>query len=331
VTVRHSDLLRDLTGEVDMAEPSTVASQRAEADAPDVSTRGLSAWLERRAAYVLPFPAAATVGLMLAFPLAYTLYMSFQDWTIAGTADPKFVFLDNYITLFTTDTRFKNSIFVTFYFTIFGVTVQTLLGVTLALLFNRQFWGRGLLRTLAILPMVATPVAIALIFVLMFHPTLGVMNYFLTVIGLPPWTWTYASSTVIPALVIVDTWQWTPLIMLIVLAGLAALPGEPYEAAMIDGASKAQMLWTITLPLLRPTIVTAALFRLIDSLKTFDIIFVMTQGGPGGASDTINIYLFNTAFAYFHMGMASSMVVIFFAIVLGVAILAVRIRRATWI
>jgi multiple sugar transport system permease protein len=257
--------------------------------------------------------------------------MSFQDWTIASTADPKFVFLDNYVTLFTTDTRFKNSIFVTFYFTLFGVTVQTLLGVTLALLFNRQFWGRGILRTLAILPMVATPVAIALIFVLMFHPTLGVMNYFLTVIGLPPWSWTYASSTVIPALVIVDTWQWTPLIMLIVLAGLAALPGEPYEAAMIDGASKAQMLWTITLPLLRPTIVTAALFRLIDSLKTFDIIFVMTQGGPGGASDTINIYLFNTAFAYFHMGMASSMVVIFFAIVLGVAILAVRIRRATWI
>ena len=201
----------------------------------------------------------------------------------------------------------------------------------MALLFNRQFWGRGLLRTLAILPMVATPVAIALIFVMMFHPTLGVMNFFVTSLGLPLGTWTYASHTVIPALVLVDTWQWTPLIMLIVLAGLAALPQDPYEAAMIDGASRWQMLWLITLPLVRPAIVTAVLFRLIDSLKTFDIIFVMTQGGPGGASDTINIYLFNTAFAYFHMGMASSMVVIFFAIVLGVSILAVRIRRATWI
>jgi multiple sugar transport system permease protein len=313
-----------------MAEPSVVGAH-ADVRPRDTSARGLSAWLERRASFVLPFPAVATVALMLAFPLAYTLYMSFQDWTIASTADPKFVFLDNYITLFTTDTRFKNSIFVTFYFTLLGVTVQTFLGVTLALLFNRQFWGRGILRTLAILPMVATPVAIALIFVLMYHPTLGVLNYFLTVIGLPPWSWTYSSSTVIPALVIVDTWQWTPLIMLITLAGLAALPGEPYEAAMIDGASKLQMLTLITLPLLRPTIVTAALFRLIDSLKTFDIIFVMTQGGPGGASDTINIYLFNTAFAYFHMGMASSMVVIFFAIVLGVSILAVRIRRATWL
>ena len=319
-----------LTNEVDMAEPS-VAGVRVDHPALDASTRGVSAWFEKRAAFFLPFPAVATVALMLAFPLVYTLYLSVHDWSIASTADPRFVFLDNYITLFTTDTRFKNSIYVTFYFTLLGVTVQTFLGVTLALLFNRQFWGRGLLRTLAILPMVATPVAIALIFVMMFHPLLGVMNYFVTSVGLPPWSWTYASSTVIPALVIVDTWQWTPLIMLIVLAGLAALPGEPYEAAMIDGASQAQMLWLITLPLLRPTIVTAALFRLIDSLKTFDIIFVMTQGGPGGASDTLNIYLFNTAFAYFHMGMASSMVVIFFAIVLGVSILAVRIRRATWI
>ena len=157
---------------------------------------------------------------MLAFPLAYTLYLSFQDWTIASTAPP-FVFLDNYITLFTTDARFKNSIVITFYFTLLGVTVQTFLGVTLALLFNRQFWGAASAYS-------RDPadgrhaVAIALIFVMMFHPLLGVMNYFLTVVGLPPWTWTYASSTVIPALVIVDTWQWTPLIMLIVLAGLAA-------------------------------------------------------------------------------------------------------------
>jgi multiple sugar transport system permease protein len=301
------------------------------ASARDRAAQGWSAWLERHASLVLPFPAVATVALMLAFPLGYTLYLSFQEYSLASASPPQFVGLDNYVKLFTTDARFKNSLFVTFYFTLFGVTVQTLLGVILALLFNRQFWGRGILRTLAILPMVATPVAIALIFVMMFHPTLGVMNYFLTTVGLPPWSWTYASGTVIPALVIVDTWQWTPLIMLIVLAGLAALPGDPYEAAMIDGASKAQMLWLITLPLLRPTIVTAALFRLIDSLKTFDIIFVMTQGGPGGASDTLNIYLFNTAFSYFHMGMASSMVVIFFAIILGVSILAVRIRRATWI
>jgi multiple sugar transport system permease protein len=276
-------------------------------------------------------PAVLATLLMIAFPLAYTAWLSLTDWTLANPGGPAFVGLANYVTLFTTDQRFVNSVLITFYFTLLGVTVQTFLGVALALLFNRQFWGRGILRTLAILPMVATPVAIALIFVMMFHPSLGVVNFFVRSLGLPPGTWTYASHTVIPALVLVDTWQWTPLIMLIVLAGLAALPNDPYESAMIDGASKLQMLRYITLPLVRPAIVTAVLFRLIDSLKTFDVIFVMTQGGPGGASDTINIYLFNTAFSYFHMGTASSMVVVFFAIILGVALLAVRVRRATWI
>jgi multiple sugar transport system permease protein len=289
-----------------------------------------SGWLERNAHLVMPMPAVIGVLAMLAFPLVYTLWMSLHEWTLGAQAGPIFVGLDNYTKLLTADTRFFNAIWVTFYFTAVAVSVQTLLGVTLALLFNRQFWGRGILRTLAILPMVATPVAIALIFVMMYHPTLGVLNYLLRVIGLSPWTWTYAAGSAIPALAIVDTWQWTPLIMLICLAGLAALPGEPYEAAMIDGASKWQMLWLITLPLLRPTIVTAVLFRLIDSLKTFDVIFVMTQGGPGNASDTINLYLYNTAFAYLRMGQASAMVVVFFAIILALSIVAIRIRRAAW-
>ena len=309
----------------------TASVARADAPATTPTSRPRAGWLERNARYVLPLPAVLAVLLMIAFPLVYTLWMSLQDWTISSVAEPRFVGVANYVRLFTADPRFLNAIWVTFYFTLLGVTFQTVLGVVLALLFNRQFWGRGLLRTLAILPMVATPVAIALIFVMIFHPTLGVMNYFVTSLGLPRGTWTYASNTVIPALALVDTWQWTPLIMLIVLAGLAALPQEPYEAAMIDGATRWQMLWLITLPLVRPAIVTAVLFRLIDSLKTFDIIFVMTQGGPGGASDTINLYLFNTAFSYFQMGTASSMVVVFFAIILGLSLLITRIRRATWI
>ncbi|MGE3271703.1 MAG: carbohydrate ABC transporter permease [Chloroflexota bacterium] len=308
-------------------------SSLAEPGVPTVKLSGRSStsWFERNAQLVMPLPAVIGVAAMLAFPLIYTLYMSFQDWTISSNDSPIFVGLDNYIRLFTSDARFLNSLRVTFYYTIFCVTVQTFLGVSMALLFNRQFWGRGVLRALAILPMVATPVAISLIFVMMYHPQLGILNYLLKQIGVAPWTWTYASSTVIPALVIVDTWQWTPLIMLICLAGLAALPHDPYESAMIDGANRVQLLWYITLPLLRPTIITALLFRLIDSLKSFDVIFVMTQGGPGNASDTINLYLFNTAFSYFKMGQASSMVVVFFAIILGLSMIVARIRRATWI
>jgi len=125
-------------------------------------------------------------------------------------------------------------------------------------------------------------------------------------------------------------WQWTPLIMLIALAGLAGLPREPYEGAHLDGATALQAFRHITLPLLRPTLVVAVLFRSIDALKTFDIIFVMTQGGPANASETINLLLFNQAFSYFDMGYASSMAVALFAVVLGASLVLAKLRRAPW-
>ncbi len=118
--------------------------------------------------------------------------------------------------------------------------------------------------------------------------------------------------------------------MLIALAGLAALPKEPYESARIDGASALQSFWYITLPLLRPTIVVAVLFRAIDALKTFDIIFVMTQGGPGNSSETINILLFNQAFSYFNMGYASAIAVALFALVMGASVFLMKVRRVGW-
>ena len=208
---------------------------------------------------------------------------------------------------------------------------ETVLGVAMALLFNREFWGRGLLRTLAILPMVATPVAIGLVFVMMYHPTLGVANYLVSLTGLAPFKWTYSSGTALYAIAVVDIWQWTPLIMLIALAGLASLPREPYEAAHIDGATPLQAFWHITLPLLRPAIVVAILFRAIDAIKTFDIIFIMTQGGPANSTETINILLFNQAFSYFNMGYASSMAVALFAVVMGASLILIKLRRtAAW-
>jgi multiple sugar transport system permease protein len=149
------------------------------------------------------------------------------------------------------------------------------------------------------------------------------------VAGLPPFSWTYSSQTALYALAVVDVWEWTPLIMLIALAGLASLPREPYEAAEIDGATTLQAFWHITLPLLRPTLVVAVLFRAIDALKTFDIIFVITQGGPANSTETINVLLFNQAFSYFNMGYASSMAVALFAIVMGASLLLIKVRRTT--
>lgn len=290
----------------------------------------ISRFVHRRARYVFPAPAFIVVGLIVVYPVFYTGWMSLQEWFASSLTPPTFIGVANYQKILVADPRFREAFFRTLYFTLLAVTVETVLGVAMALLFNREFWGRGLVRTLSILPMMATPTAISLVFVMMYHPTLGVLNYLLTVVGLPAWTWTYSSRTALYAIALVDVWQWTPLIMLIALAGLAALPKEPYESALIDGASQWQCFWHITVPLLRPTLVVAVLFRAIDALKTFDIIFVMTQGGPSNASETINILLFNQAFSYFNMGYASSMAVALFAIIMGVCLILMKVRRVGW-
>jgi multiple sugar transport system permease protein len=290
----------------------------------------LMRFAHRHARYIFPAPAFLVVGLIIVYPVFYTGWMSFQEWFASSLTLPKFIGGANYQRILTADPRFREAFFRTVYFTVIAVSIETALGVAMALLFNREFWGRGLVRTLSILPMMATPTAISLIFVMMYHPTLGVMNYLVTLIGLPAFSWTYSSKTALYAIALVDVWEWTPLIMLIALAGLAALPKEPYESALIDGAGPFQCFYLITLPLLRPTLIVAILFRAIDALKTFDIIFVMTQGGPSNASETINILLFNQAFSYFNMGYASSMAVALFAIVMGASLILMKVRRVGW-
>jgi multiple sugar transport system permease protein len=270
------------------------------------------------------------VALIIVYPVLYTGWMSLQEWYASSVTLPKFIALANYQHLIIADPRFREAFFRTLYFAALVVSGEAVLGVAMALLFNREFWGRGLVRTLSIIPMVATPTAIALIFVMMYHPTLGVMNYLVTRIGVGPLKWTYSSHTALYALALVDVWEWTPLIMLIALAGLAALPKEPYESAVIDGATGLRILWHITLPLLRPILIVAVLFRAIDAIKTFDIIFIMTQGGPSNASETINLLLFNQAFAYFNIGYASSMAVALFAIVMGASLILMKVRRTEW-
>jgi multiple sugar transport system permease protein len=298
---------------------------------PARTSGAVGRFVHRHARWIFPAPAVLLVAVIIVYPVVYTLWMSLHEWAISSVVRPRLVGLANYQKILFVDRDFREAALITVYFTVLAVSAETVLGVAMALLFNREFWGRGLLRTLAILPMVATPVAIGLVFVMMYHPTLGVANYLVTLSGLAPFKWTYSSQTVLYALALVDVWQWTPLIMLIALAGLAALPREPYEAAHIDGASPLRAFWHITLPLLRPAIVVAMLFRGIDALKTFDIIFIMTQGGPANASQTINVLLFNQAFSYFNMGYACSMAVVLFAIVMGASLVLIKLRRtATW-
>ncbi len=306
--------------------PTGVAQEMTEAAA----LRGAAAdSARRRRAYARrywPFvvPAAAVVLAVIVFPWAFTLWMSLQEWKIGGGRS--FVGLANYQRLLTDD-RFHWSILRTLYFTALAVVIPVVLGVAAALVFHRRFPLRGLARTVFILPMMATPVAVALVWTMMFHPQLGVLNWILTQFGIPPSMWVYDANTVIPTLVMVEVWHWTPLVMLLVLGGLASLPVDPYEAAKIDGATGWQAFRYITLPLLMPFIMVAVVIRTIDALKAFDTIYVITQGGPGTASETINIFLYLTAFAYYNMGYASAVVVVFFVLIVGLALLLLWSRE----
>jgi multiple sugar transport system permease protein len=278
--------------------------------------------------WAFALPAAIVVFAVILFPWVFTLFMSVHDWKVTGSVP--FVGLANYAKMLS-DERFLWSIVRTLYFTAASVIAPLLLGIWAAVCFASQFKLRGLARTLFVLPMMATPVAISLVWTMMFHPQLGVLNYLLSTVGLPPSSWVYDSQTVIPTLVMVETWQWTPLVMLIVLGGIASLPLDPYEAAILDGASVWQMFRHITLPLVWPFIMVAAVIRLIDALKTFDTIYVITLGGPGTSSETLNILLYQTAFAYYDLGYGSAMVVVFFVLILLISLVLLHVRqREAW-
>ncbi len=269
-------------------------------------------------------PAGVVVFAIILFPWLFTLFMSVHDWHIGG--DRAFIGLQNYARLFT-DERFGWAAVRTLYFTVLSVVFPVIIGVAAAVCFHRNFPGRGLARTIFIMPMMATPVAIALVWTMMFHPQLGVLNYLLTSVGLPPSSWVYESSTVIPTLVMVETWQWSPLVMLIVLGGLASLPNDPYEAAALDGANPLQVFWHVTLPLVWPFVLVAAVIRGVDALKAFDTIFVISNGGPGTSSETLNILLYLEGFSFYDMGYASAIVVVFFVLILLLTLLMLAFRQ----
>ncbi|MEK5038066.1 carbohydrate ABC transporter permease [Sporosarcina sp. FSL K6-3457] len=283
-------------------------------------------WIDKNVKWIYPLPAVLFVGLMMIFPIGYTFWLSFHEWSMSNITPPLWVTLDNYMSLFK-DELFRESLWITFYFTVVAVGVQTVLGILLALLMNKHIIGKGLVKTLFLLPMIATPVAVGLVWVLIYEPNVGVANIFLQALGLPVQEWLASPDLVIPSLILIDVWEWTPMIALIVLAGLVSLPKDPYEAAIVDGASGLQIFWNITLPLLKPAIYSAVLLRLIDALKTFDIIYATTQGGPGTSSQTLNIYGYVLGFQYFQIGKASALLMVFFAIVLSLSILVISLRK----
>jgi multiple sugar transport system permease protein len=283
--------------------------------------------MDQHISWFFVLPALLFLLGAVAFPVAYTAVLSLSRWSGAAATRPEWVGLANYADVFTGDTGFRNALAVTCYFTGLCVAIEVALGVALAQLLNREFVGKGVVRTLLMLPVAGTPVALALVWRHMYNPSNGVFTWFAELLHLPPQRWLADASTVLPSLILFDVWQWTPLVMLITLAGLVSLPSDYYEAAQIDGATPWQVFWRITLPLVRPTIVAAAMLRFMDSVKTFDQIYVTTQGGPGVASQTLNLYVFDQAFQYLHFGYASALLVVLFFVILAGNLVLVSLRR----
>ena len=286
-----------------------------------------SSIVERHLQLVFPLPAILFVALLMVFPVLYTLYLSFTSWNLTSGNPATFVGLRSFERVLS-EPRFLHALGRTFAFTGLAVAIEGLLGVACALLLNRAFAGKSAAKLLLLLPLVATPVAVGIVFNLFYDPTIGLLNFVLQAFGLPPGMWVSHQRTVLVSLVLVDVWQWTPMITLIVLAGLAGLSEEPVEAARIDGASEWQIIRWVTIPMVMPVSRTALSLRLIDALKTFDIIFAMTGGGPGYASETLNIMGFKYSFEYFRMGQSAVILVVLFCVVFACSMLIMRLRSA---
>ena len=280
-------------------------------------------WLDRKLNYVFTIPTILFVLGMVLFPIIYTFVLSFHSWRMSANIPWKFVGLDNYVELFS-DSRFPNAVLRTFIFALIALAFEIVLGMVIAIYLDRVFFGKNFVKTAFLLPMVATPVAIGMVWKLIYEPNIGILNTIIRNMNGPKIDWLGDSGKALYSLVVVDVWQWTPFVMLIISAGLTSIPLELFEAAMVDGASGIKIVFKVTLPLLRPTIYTAVLLRLIDVLKTFDIIYSMTQGGPGFATETMNILSFRQAFEFLQFGEASATLII-----LAIAALTIKLKSRT--
>ena len=256
---------------------------------------------DRNLAYLLIAPTVAVLLSLSIYPLIYSIKISFQ--TGSGSAT-----LENFTRLFS-DRFFHIAFLHTFVYAAIALTIEFLLGLGLALLLNEKMRGRSAFRALLLLPMMLPPVVVGVVWRLMLNSNFGAVNGTLKGFGInsDALTWTASPKLAMASVIMADVWQWTPFMFLILLAGLQAIPQEPYEAALIDGSNAWQTFRHVTLPLLKPAILIALLLRTMDLLRVFDHIFILTEGGPGFATETLSLYIYRTAFRFSNFGYAAAM------------------------
>lgn len=281
---------------------------------------------EARFAWLLVLPALGTILLIALFPLLWTVWESFHvhDLRMPWRGRP-FVWLTNY-TEALTDTRFWQAMGHTAVFTASSVMLELVLGLVLALVLHHSYRGRGFVRAAVLVPWAMPTVVAALMWRLMFESPVGIVNAVLTDLGLmgEPFVWfTHSLAAWVPV-ILADVWKTTPFVALLLLAGLQNIDPVLYEAARIDGASPWQQFLHVTLPLLRPALLVALIFRTLDAFRVFDLIYVLTGGGPGTATEPIALYTFGTLFHSLRFGFGSALSVLIFLVTFALVLLYIR-------
>ncbi|SDZ49936.1 carbohydrate ABC transporter membrane protein 1, CUT1 family [Jannaschia faecimaris] len=257
--------------------------------------------------YLFLAPAVLILAVALMYPVGYMIWASFLDWNPSQRiGEAEFVGLRNYINLFSEE-AFLESMGVTLRFAAVAVSVEMVLGVSLALLLDRQLKGMTILRTVFILPMMIAPIMVGLMWRDMYHPTVGILNRTLKSISLDPVPWLSDGGWAFTSVAIADVWQRTPFIIFLSLAALQSLPCSAMEAARIDGATGWQMIVYIKLPLMLPALLVTALLRLIDAFKVLEVILVMTNGGPGLSTEIFALRISRTASEFKELGYTAAM------------------------
>ena len=275
---------------------------------------------------LMVLPAIIVLSIVYFYPLFYNIDLSFSDWPILENLPKTYVGLENYASLFSSQV-FQGVVFNTVKFTLVSVPIEFFLGLGLALLLNREIKGKNVFVTLLSLPMIIAPVIAALAWRWMFNFDFGALNYVLGFVGVKPVLWTGDPNISLYSVVVADVWTTTPFMMLLLYAGIQMIPTHLYEAARVDGASTIQIFWHITLPSLKSVLIVALMIRTIDAFtKLFDIVYIITGGGPGYSSMVLPIYAYKVALTFFDLGKgaAISVITLLFSAIMVAAILLAR-------
>lgn len=270
-------------------------------------------------------PAVLFLALTSLYPLLYTLWLSFHDWFLNRPGmEPQWVGLGKYREVLANDV-FQTSAMHTAVFGAGTVAVELVLGLILALAVAREGMGMRVVRSILLIPMIMTPVVVGVLWRILFHDK-GLVNYLLELVDLGPILWFVEPRWAFIGVMLVDIWQWTPFVLIVMTAAIAALPSEPYRAAEVDGASRWQVFRYITLPMLWPVILVTGLLRFMDAIKVFDTIYVLTNGGPGYATEMLSSYIYKEGLRYFNIGSASAASWLFLAAVVALSLVIIRAR-----